>query len=767
MADAVGKKITARLLRRRPARDDRWRNRDARRRVAQRRLTWGRVDHTITRVNVQDHQGSHLEALAPTLRPIVAFPADQGRSLFVHGTAGSGKTTALQRRLLSLLAGGTSSYTILTLLPQPGAAQGYREVVSQGGLGPYLDLHLATYSGLAREMVTLFWPAIAGPAGFAAPHRPPTFLSYELAQVQMERVIAPLRSAGAFEGLRLRPQQILSQLLDNLNRAALNGLSLAEMEERLVTTWSGDPERVIYFEQAADAARRFRQHCLDSNSLDVSLIIDLFQHHLVEYPVFRDYLTGRYRHLLVDNVEELAPAGISFLRFLLPSRDSAVLAYDDLGGYRRFLGADPEGAWALREACDEVLELEESLVAGPGMAVLGEFVRRRMTGGEPVAAKEAARGVQRVIQPRYRREMVRQVVQEIGRLQGETVAIIVPYLDQAVSYALASELEGAGLPHRILRRRGNPRDEPLVRAWLTLAALAHPHWQLGPTEYDVAEGLMLAIGELDWPRAILAAQCLYDRDGPSLRPVDTLTASQETRLGKSVVADLATLTGWLENWPSARPLDQFFRDLFSDLWEKVRQSEQRGQSAEREAAVCAWLAGKAERFRRAAPALGLGETTEQAKTFVAAIFQGLVTGDPLPAHRSEPLVQEREPILVATVYAYMLAGPVVDIQVWLDGASTGWWEIPRQPLSNAFVLTPGWPAGRRWTEADSAAIRNELLARIVYGLSMRCRRKVLLASSDLDERGERQDGPLWRALLPVIDAVGNGPTVFDNGLGVW
>ena len=708
-----------------------------------------------------------MEELAPTWRQIVAFSPDQGRSLFVHGCAGSGKTTALQRRLLSLLAGGISSYTILTILPQPGAVQGYRDVLREGGLGPYTDLRLVTFVGLARQMVALFWPLIAGPAGFAAPHEPPTFLSYELAQVQMERVIAPLRSAGAFEGLRLRPQQLLSQLLDNLNRAALNQLSLAEMEERLVSTWSGDPERVIYFRQAADGARRFRQRCLDSNSLDVSLIIDVFQHHVVGQPGFGGYFAERYRHVLVDNVEELSPAGISFLHYLLPGRDSAVLAYDDLGGYRRFLAADPDGAWALREACDVVLKLEENLVASPAMTVLGEYAHRRMTGGAPVAESEAARGVHRVIQPRYRREMIRQVVEEISRLQPGTVAVIVPYLDQAASYGLSSELQAAGLPHRILRRRGNPRDEPLVRAWLTLAALAHRHWQLIPTEYDVAEGLMLAMSELDWPRAMLASQSLYDRDGPALRQTEALSASQRARLGESVVTDLAYLVSWLEEWPGTRPLDHFFRNLFSDLWEKIRQGEQRGQTAEREAAVCAWLAEKAGRFRRAAPALGLGETTEQAKAFVAAVFEGLVTGDPLPERRVEPSVQEGEPVLVATLYAYMLSGPVVDYQVWLDGAGTGWWDIPRQPLSNAFVLMPSWPVGRLWTEADSLAVRNELLARIVYGLSMRCRRRVLLASSDLDERGERQDGPLWRALMPVIEAVQGRPTLLDNGMGVW
>jgi len=49
-------------------------------------------------------------------------------------------------------------------------------------------------------------------------------------------------------------------------------------------------------------------------------------------------------------------------------------------------------------------------------------------------------------------------------------------------------------------------------------------------------------------------------------------------------------------------------------------------------------------------------------------------------------------------------------------------------------------------------VRNELLARIVRGLTARCRDGIILASSDLDRRGQRQDGALWRALAPLVRA---------------
>jgi hypothetical protein len=87
--------------------------------------------------------------------------------------------------------------------------------------------------------------------------------------------------------------------------------------------------------------------------------------------------------------------------------------------------------------------------------------------------------------------------------------------------------------------------------------------------------------------------------------------------------------------------------------------------------------------------------------------------------------------------------------VWLETAASGWWDIPRQPLSNAFVLAQSWDPEQQWTMTEDYDIRNELLSRIVRGLTNRCRDGIILASSDLDRRGARQDGPLWRALYPV------------------
>jgi ribosomal protein S27AE len=694
--------------------------------------------------------------LTPAQGAIVAAPFDQGQRLFVRGPAGAGKTTALQRRLIALLAAGVPSYTVLTLLAEPDTADGYRWALTEAGMGPYSDLHLVTFSGLAREMVTLFWPLIARPAGFEAPHRPPVFLSYDLAQIHMKQVIAPMLAEGVFEGLRMRPQQILSQVLDNLNRAALNGLTLDEMETRLVRTWTGAPEHTRYFYQAGDAARRFRQRCLDANLIDLSLVIELFQNHLLGHPHFQDYFTERYRHLLVDNVEEMPPAGTQFLRSLLSGRDSAVVAYDEGGGYKRYLAADPGGAATLADLCDELVEMPRSMTAGRSLEALSNLVQRRLVGPAGLTFSGAEEAILQTINPRYRREMIQEVVALItdsllpqGTPPSE-IAIVTPYLDGALRYGLTQRRAAASVPHRLLRRRGSPRDDPLVRAWLTLTMLAHPHWGISPSQYDVAEALAMAVEGLDRPRAALAARRLYDPAELRLGAADGLAEADVGRIGPQAVEQIGHLQRWLERWPGTEPLDRFLGHLFADLLSAPPFRPAGGAHRPlRQAAACDWLIRAAARFRRAAPALGLTELADQGRVFIEGIFDGIVSGTPPP--EADVTSSSEDGVIISTLYAYLLTGPPVQIQIWLETGATGWWETPRQPLSNAFVLAPGWDADRPWTEADNFAVRNELLARLVRGLCARCGRGVVLASSHLDRRGERQDGPLWRALAEVVD----------------
>jgi hypothetical protein len=683
-----------------------------------------------------------------TLTTLQQAVVEANQPSFLQGPAGTGKTITLQRRLSHLLQSGEPAYTILVLVAEPEHTSAFLDAVHQTAPGAYADLQITTYTNLAREMLTLFWPLLARPAGFVHAHRPPTFLSYDLAQLLMWQTLDPMLADGALANLRLRPQQIVSQILDTLNRAALNGLTLEHAIDRQQSTWSGEPEHLGHLRDAAAAAHTFRRTCLNNNLVDLSLVVQVFDRHLIQHPEFYRYFSERFRHLIVDNIEEQTPAGQNFVASLMDATETTTIAYDSDGGYKRFLAADPAGAKRFADRFPQPLELNQSFITNPALVHLANLVENHLLNTHHPTG-EASKAILSAIGGRYRREMVAGLIETLAGFQAsrtvrpQDIAIITPYLDGALRHSLTSGLQEAGIPYFLHRRRSSPRDEPRIRAWLTWLALAHPHWAVPPSTFDVAEALTLSVAGLDPARAQLLAENLYRPSEPMLQPVDHLTDRVRQRVDGELIELVEELRQWLdENGRDQLPLDVFLHRLFNDLLGERRFQPEPDLAG---AAVCDWLVRTAGRLRQSAAPLGYQTPEAVGRALINGIQQGLVTADP-PELGDPP---DPDGVMVSTVYGYLLAGRPVAVQVWLETAATGWWDIPRQPLSNAFVLARDWSPDRLWTMDEDYRIRNELLSRIIRGLTARCRQGVILANSDLDRRGIRQDGPLWRALQPA------------------
>ena len=305
---------------------------------------------------------------------------------------------------------------------------------------------------------------------------------------------------------------------------------------------------------------------------------------------------------------------------------------------------------------------------------------------------------------------------------------------------IANAFREGELPYYFLRRRSSPRDEPRVRAWLTWLALAHPEWEVSPTPFDVAEALTFSIAGLDVARAELLTERLYQPEMPHILPASELPERIAERVGWELVGLADGLREWLAAYNGRSTIEAFLYDLFQFL----AQPQYHPEPDVAGAAVCDWLMQQATRLRQAAEAIGLRTDADVGRTFIDGINQGLVTANP-PDLGDPP---DPNGIMISTMYGYLLAGHPVRVQVWLETAATGWWDIPNQPLSNAFVLAQSYDPERPWTMADDGLVRNELLTRLIRGLTARCSDGLILATSDLDRRGVRQDGPLWRAVQP-------------------
>jgi hypothetical protein len=692
-----------------------------------------------------------VSQLTEVQRALVKRPADA--KIFLEGPAGAGKTTAGVARMLRLLEQGVAARFMLVLVPQRTLAAPYYVALRQPRRKPGGEVTVATAGGLARRMVDLFWPLVAEEAGFGRPDQPPTFLTLETAQYYMAHVARPLVDQGLFEPVVIDRNRLYSQVLDNLNKAAVVGFPYTEIGQRLKSAWTGEESQRHIYDAAQTCASRFRDYCLAHNLLDFSLQMEVFLKHIWTMDLCREYLVRAYRHLIADNVEEDTPAAHELLREWLPRSQSALVIYDQDAGYRRFLGADPESAYDLRGLCGEKVAFSESLVMSPGLRGLGTYLGMSVNKVAPKTVPGEVREVLTHETRRYHPQMLDWVAGEIeslvrdkGAAPGEIV-VMAPFLSDALRFSVSDRLQRRGIPVHSHRPSRALREETATRCLLTLTALAHPGWDIAPSRFDVAHALMQSLDGFDLVRAQLLAEFAYrvGEDGPSLGSFDQVNADMQERLTFVFGERYESLRKWIGQYaagPGAE-LDHFLRRLFGEVLSQPGYGFHSNYDA---GEMAARLIESVRKFRWVTEGSPAPEGKSLGQEYMEMVREGVVAAQYIRSWELQP----GDAVLLAPAYTFLMNNQPVDYQFWLDVGGMGWWERLYQPLTHPYVLSRRWTSGAVWTDDDEVKARQDALYRLVVGLTRRCRRKVYLALNELNEQGSEDKGPLLQAVQRVL-----------------
>jgi hypothetical protein len=675
--------------------------------------------------------------------------------LFVSGPYGTGKTTAGVERMRYLLAQGVPADSILMLTPQRTMQEPFLDLLYSPERSAGGEVTSATMGGLSRRVVDLFWPIAAEAAGFTNPEQPPIFLSLETAQYYMAHIVRPLLDEGYFESVTMDRNRLYSQILDNLNKAAVIGFHHTEIAERLDLAFYGDPTQRRVYTDAQDCANRFREYCLQHNLLDFSLQMEVFSNILWPLPQVRSYLTRTYRHLIYDNVEEDNARSHDIVRDWLPDFDSALLLFDPSGGFRYFLGADIETGGSLVQLCDMQIEMQESFVATESVTFLREGLIKAIDPSfeSRVESQKPDGSPLSVVQSHFYPELLDIVVTEIETLISSgippsEVVILAPYLSDALRFSISNRLETRGIPWRSHRPSRSLRDEPASHSLITFAALAHPHWNIHPPKFDVAYALMQSIDGLDLVRAQLLADIVYRQRDLSLSSFENIKPDVQERITFTLGNRYSTLSDWLLAYREGMPLplDHFFRKLFGEVLSQAGFGYHRDFDSVR---VAGSLVESVKNFRLAMEPSIVGKDRpdfDLGKEYIAMLDEGVIAASYVEGWRSH----DKDAVLVSPAHTFLMMNRPVTYQFWLDSGSSGWYERLAQPLTHPYVLSREWGADRMWTDADEVQTSKEAMARLISGLLLRCRQRIYLGISELGESGFEQRGELLRAFQKVL-----------------
>lgn len=635
----------------------------------------------------------------------------------IQGATGSGKSAALLQRYRDWVAAGYRTDQILVLTAGARQAAQWREDLGLGATGP-----VAAYSFfrfIQREL-SLFWATLQERVPALQGWIRPEFLDSDVAQCRMQALLEP--QADRFhQVLKAPPGRIAGQIAGSLGLvSAANGLDPEAMAQRLAAAESAG--KAPLYPAAGALLDAHWQSCLQAGLLDYGLALQLFTQHLMADAAYRDHLQGRYRCLLVDDLDETAPAEQAFLTLVAGQMAAVAFGYNPDGGHSAFLGADPEGARALVETAAEQVDLPGShtcsteLFAGAqalAECVLGGAEGRRLTGG-----------VARQIACDLRGDLIAAVAAEVGALLAEgtppeEIAIIAPYLEPPLVAHLRHAL--AALPEPVVLQVLGPGprlvDEPAVQAVVALASLVCPAWRI-PSSRGFCTALARLRFGLDPIRAARLGQAIWQAGD---LPDD---------------ADQAART-WLEaaRQRAWEPDELIQAILFEQLAPQLDLSQIRH---------CQQLLFAAGRFRTARERFGPGA--------FGSAYLPVLTEASLTALPSDDLTPSEGPgpVVLATPYGFLTRRLTARVQIWFDIASDGWCGSNARELTNPYLLSPRWPDGERWSDTLADRARRVAGARTVRALARRCTGSLILTQCSLSPWGFEQEGSLAEAFADLL-----------------
>ncbi|HQH57499.1 MAG TPA: hypothetical protein PLG84_01485 [Anaerolineaceae bacterium] len=685
---------------------------------------------------------------------LTAFPLE--KSIFLHSSAGTGKTTAAIHRLRKIFTERPDE-TILILLPQRVMGTALRrELEKSEGYNPS-RVALTTMNTIARRMVDLFWPLISERAGFLRPYAPPQFLTLETSQFYMGKLVNPMLDAGRFSSVSIPRSRLYSQILDSINKSALVGFPIGEICERLSRAWTGSPAQLNVYRDVQAAADAFRAFCLENNLLDYSLQVELFRHFVWNEPLCQRFLRSSYQHLVYDNCEEDPPFVHDIIMEWLPAFSSALMIFDDNAGYRRILGADPSSALRLKAAAAKTMRfthqhqeahiqaLKIALKPKRGRALPGinreDFLKALQLPEKP------ARFFPEMLQQTS--EMVRQLVMK-GTPPGE-IAILAPYLPGALGFAVQQSLSAVGLQSRVLRPSVPLIDNPVVQQLTTLAQLAHPSWLPLPDPVRITSVLSASIDGLDLVRAQLLCSEVFIKNGGgfALLPFAAATDQLKARIPREMAVRYEVLRLWLENTPPDEPLDLLVSRLFGEVLSHAGFGFYQNTAAAQSTAI---LMESFRKFRLSLNPSELANTDQVNQDFIRTILDGVIAAQYLRDWELE----DKTKVLITPALTFLSAGKTVDYQVWLSAGSTGWYERLEQPLTQPYVLSRQWPDGNKWTTEEEKRVSLEILDSILNGMLNRCRQGIILGLSEYGQGGQEEKGLLLIKIQNLLRQAAKG-----------
>ncbi|GEM_PF-342119 len=681
------------------------------------------------------------------------------KCILVKGNSASGKTTLAVSKYRDLIENqNIKSSNILCLFMNR-----YQNITWTKDMifNTSSEIRKSSYYGFIRRELSLYWPYIVeNCTEIKINILKPEFASFDATNYAMKALVEHFKkSKGYFQDITSTSSKIASDLISNINNAALSLVPFDEIGTRLYNSLEVNDFLVKEtYNQLDEVTGYYISKLLRNGVVDYGLSFYLYNNYLLHDSRYTSI--NNIKYLIVDDIDEASPAEQELVFKIINKVDRAYLFYNPKGGLCSYYGANTDYFKSKLNIEYHEITLDNHFCCNDNFIKLASVIDNRTHNSymEEKINEDVPAFID--MSSQLRSEMVQKIILKVEELlnQGlmpKDIAIICPFNDFIISYELQKKVNELGISVMETSRKNRFIDNEYLHPLIVLAVLCNDYKSIRLTKEDYKNFFSFML-RLDAIRSSLLYPFAQEEG------LQDLSAEIEDRVGSEAVGKYNELKQWIVNYKvnlmgHECSLGEFFRNAFSQVLIILPKVKEHIEDY-------IGLYESCEGFINTLDKLEFkGKSSEER-------FIEFIRGDGsgfYSMNEIQEMILQDNSIVLTSPYTYLTSNLSSKVQIWTDINSNIWSPRNARELSNSYVLKSNWNIDDMYTEKEENKNVYGILMSVVNCLLRKCRGELYIYGSEYSLSGFQQESKFADILIEILsergETIDKGDENIDEG----
>ncbi|MBU3155821.1 hypothetical protein LL038_09055 [Clostridium estertheticum] len=668
------------------------------------------------------------------------------KCILVKGNSASGKTTLATTKYKHLIENeNIKSSNILCLFMNKYQNITWTKEMIFNTSG---EIRKSSYYGFIRRELSLYWPyVVENCKEIKINILKPEFASFDATNYAMKALVEHFRKAkGYFQDITSTSSKIASDLISNINNAALSLVPFNEIGTRLYNSLEVNDFLIKEtYNQLDEVTMYYISKLLCNGVVDYGLSFYLYNNYLLHDPRYNSI--NNIKYLIVDDIDESSPAEQELIFKIINNVERAYLFYNPKGGLCSYYGANIDYLKSKLTIGHHEIILDDHFCCDDDFINLSRIIDNRAHNlfMEDKINEDFPAFIDMTSQ--LRSEMIQKIMLKVEELLNQglipsDIAIICPFNDFIISYELLKKAKELNISVMETSKKDRFIDNEYLHPLIVLAVLCNDYKSILLTKEDYKNFFSFML-RLD----VIRGSLLYPFVTES--GLQDLSLEIEERVGGEAVGKYNELKEWIENYKvnlmdHKGSLGEFFRKAFSEVLIRLPKVKEHIEDY-------IGLYESCEGFINTLDKLEFkGKSSEE--RFIEFI-RGQGSGFYSMNEIQEMLLQDNS-IVLTSPYTYLTSNLNSKVQIWTDINSNMWSSRNAHELSNSYVLRSNWNIDDCYTEREENNNVYGILMSVVNCLLRKCRGELYIYGSEYSLSGFQQESKFADILIEILSERG-------------